>query len=268
MIDIFYRNVTILHWRFLIENDAVLAQLNIYKNSIENITFKFSTFENISMLFGILKGHSQLKALKFESCSITIKETDSNINNKSGFELPPNLKSVLFKDCSKNLYKSFQNQTSIEKITVISNKKTWNGFPHDQFNELVKTLPNLKYLKFDGPGTASYFDRNEFPFKVVELEAESITYHSYIENKSPRLGFLKSQLGSLKEFKLHQLPNGFDGDEVLKFIIKEMKLEKFYYRKIPLILNGQKQEVKNFSATESQIQAILEMFRQFLGEFN
>ncbi|CAG9810409.1 unnamed protein product [Chironomus riparius] len=42
-----------------------------------------------------------------------------------------------------------------------------------------------------------------------------------------------------------------------------MQLDTFYYGKIPLILNGTKQEVLDFTATEVQIEAAFEMFRQF-----
>jgi hypothetical protein len=74
-----------------------------------------------------------------------------------------------------------------------------------------------------------------------------------------------TQIGFLKDLTIHKLPYDFDGGKVLKFIIEDMKLDKFHYGKIALILNGTKQEVIEFSATETQIQAAFEMFNQFLS---
>jgi len=66
---------------------------------------------------------------------------------------------------------------------------------------------------------------------------------------------------------IHKLPFDFDGGKVLKYIIEEMGLQKFYYGKIPLILNGRKQDVKEFEANEIQITSTYEMFRQFPSKY-
>ena len=79
----------------------------------------------------------------------------------------------------------------------------------------------------------------------------------------PRLNFLKSQQGTLKELTIHRLPHDDDGHDVLNFIIEEMKLQKFYLRKIPLILDGKKQEIRKLTISEYEICSMYEMFRQY-----
>ncbi|CAH1735069.1 unnamed protein product [Chironomus riparius] len=148
-------------------------------------------------------------------------------------------------------------------ITVINNDWTWHGFPHDIFNQICRNSKSLNHLVLIGAGTGSYFDSDEFPFKITKLETTMITFHWYIGIKSARVDFLKSQKGSLKELTIHELPYDFDGGKVLKYIIEELNLDTFYYGKIPLILNGQKQQVKEFTASEIQITSAFEMIQQF-----
>ncbi|KAL7014181.1 hypothetical protein ACKWTF_015786 [Chironomus riparius] len=90
-----------------------------------------------------------------------------------------------------------------------------------------------------------------------------ITFHWYVGIKSARISFLKTQFGHLKELTIHQLPFDFDGGKVLKYIIEDMELITFNYGKIPLILNGHKEDVRDFEASEIQITSAFEMFRQF-----
>ncbi|CAG9811548.1 unnamed protein product [Chironomus riparius] len=95
------------------------------------------------------------------------------------------------------------------------------------------------------------------------LEITMITSGWFVGIEGARTEYLKSLIGTLKHLKIQQLPYDFDGGEVLKYIIEDMKLETFYYGDIPLILNGQKQDVKEFSASETQITSAIEMIRQF-----
>jgi hypothetical protein len=127
----------------------------------------------------------------------------------------------------------------------------------------MKNSPNIRHLELIGEGTGSYFDCDEFPYKIESLEASMVTYHWYVGINTARISFLRAQTGYLKELTIHQLPYDFDGGRVLKYIIEEMRLDKLYYGKIPLILNGTKQQVKKFAANEIQVQSIYEMFRQF-----
>jgi hypothetical protein len=114
-----------------------------------------------------------------------------------------------------------------------------------------------------GAGTGSFFDADEFRFKIQILDTTMITFNWYVGIKSKRVNFLESQKGSLKELTIHELPFDFDGGKVLKYIIEEMNLKTFNYGKIPLIFNGQKQDVKEFTATHLQLTSIFEMIRQF-----
>ena len=128
---------------------------------------------------------------------------------------------------------------------------------------MCKNSKNLDHLVLIGAGTGSFFDCDEFPFKITKLETSMITFHWYVGIKGARVDFLRSQKGSLKELTIHELPYDFDGGKVLKYIIEEMNLNTFYYGKIALILNGQKQKVKEFTASEIQITSAFEMIRQF-----
>ena len=173
------------------------------------------------------------------------------------------LKKLVLKNCDENIFQAFSGQISLEIIEVHKDDWTWNGFPHDIFNQMCKNCKNLKHLVLKGAGTGSYFDSDEFPFEITKFETSMITFHWYVGIKDKRVDFLKSQNGSLKQLTIHELPNDFDGGKVLNYIFEDMKLETFYYGKIPLILNEQKQKVKEFTATELQITSIYEMVNQF-----
>lgn len=239
----------------------LLKYLENYLGSIENITFSNCKFADDNELFNILSRMPKLKYVKFENCCLR------NLRSLKVREIIT-LKSVSFKETDENLYKFFENQSSIEKVSVESFKKSWHAFPLEAFNDMIKSLPNLKHIVFIGEGTGCFFDRSEFPFKIEILEAETITFHWYVGITGARTKFLISQQGSLKELRINQLPYDFDGGRVIKFIINEMNLEKFYYQNIPIILNGQKQNVKHISTKETQITAAFEMFRQFPGKFS
>jgi hypothetical protein len=152
---------------------------------------------------------------------------------------------------------------NIENIVIRRDEWMWNGFNHENFNELLKTLP-IKKLKFVGVGTESYFDSDNFPYSVAKLDTNSITFHWYVGiSLTGRTTFLKSQLDKLRELTIHKLPYDFDGGSVLKYIFDNMKLDTFYYKKTALILNGEKQPIKHIDGNEIQITSIYEMFRQF-----
>ncbi|XP_070509128.1 uncharacterized protein [Chironomus tepperi] len=176
----------------------------------------------------------------------------------------PSLKSLTFNKCNENVFKAFTNQEALKKITVGNNQWTWNGFPHDIFNEICRNSKNLNHLVLDGAGTGSYFDCDDFPYKITKLETTIISFNWYVGIRTQRNAFLKSQQGNLKDLTIHQLPYDFDGGKVLKFIIEEMKLDNFYYGNIPLIVNKVKQVVKEFTASEIQITSAVEMIKQFL----
>ena len=230
--------------------------LNQYKESLEILEINNLNLKNIEECQEFFSGLKSLKILNLNNCHL------KNLNNE---KLSPirTLKTISFNKCSDNIFKFFTNQESIEKLTVINHNWTWNGFPHDVFNEICRNCKNLDHLVLDGAGTGSYFDSDEFPFKITKLETSMISFHWYVGIKSARVHFLESQKGYLKELRIHQLPYDFDGGKVLKYIIEEMNLDKFHYGEIPLILNKQKQEIKEFEASEIQITSAYEIIKQF-----
>lgn len=234
----------------------LLEFLKNYDESVEHLCIQYAKFKNFyefSQLCGNLK---RVKSLSFQNCGI----------DQSGLEslsILPTLESISFEKCNDNIYKAFIKQNSLTKIQVQNDDWTWNGFPHETFNEICKNCKNFDHLVLKGAGTGSYFDSDEFPFKIKKLETSMITFHWYVGIKTERVSFLRSQRGDLKELTIQQLPNDFDGGRVLKYIFAEMNLDTFYYGKIPLILNGKKQEVEEFAATEIQIRSALELIEQF-----
>lgn len=228
-----------------------------FQASVENLIIKNTKFLNFLHFSNILKNLGKIRSIVFEKCSIDSRE-------KSSFLMPiETLSFISFNKCDDNIINAFPRQKSLTKVTIRNDDWTWSGFPHEIFNKIAESSKELNHIELIGAGTGSFFDSDDFSFKIRKLETTMITFHWYVGIQTQRTSFLKSQKGFLKELTIHQLPFDFDGGRVLKFIIEEMKLEKFYYGKIPLILNGQKQEVEEFEASEIQIQSVFEMFRQF-----
>ena len=251
--DIPFKNVTLSG--FSVDSSTKLHEiLRKLKGSIETLKLQNVAFSNFEIFAKTFINLPNLKSLHLEKCLIGGKEINS---------LPPitTLKSIIFDECRGNLFKYFKNQQSIEKVGIYRHQWTSRAFSTSDFNEMAANLPNLNHIVLDGTGTSGYFDCGHFPFKIKKLEAYLMTFNW--TQTIPRLDFLKSQQGSLKELTIHKLPYDYDGGEVIKFIIEKMELEKFYFGKIPLILNGRKQKVKEFTAWEVNITAAFEMFRQF-----
>lgn len=257
-----YKKVIVKNLANNSNKQTLLKQLFRYSESIEKIEFINSNFDSGETLNNVLQKSSKLKEVSFVNCYIKEYGSLKTFSNHHSA-----LKFVSYHDCNENLYNIFKKHNSIEKVAVISNKKSWNAFPQEAFNALIMSLPNLKHLVFEGEGTGSYFDRSEFSYTIEKLEAERITFQWYVGITGARDKFLSSQKGNLKDLRIKHLPYDFDGGRVLKFIMEKMKLQNFYYGDIPLIVNGKKQSVKHFSAHETQILAALEMLKQFPGKF-
>ena len=253
--EIPFKNISIILDK-TIKLKEYITYLKSYAKSIEVLEIGFFNFKNFLSCFEIFNSLRNLKTLTLNNCQI------EKLNGEAVNPIET-LKTISFIKCDDNIFKIFINQDSIEKITVQNNNLTWNGFPHEIFNKICKNSKNLFHVVLEGAGTGSYFDCDEFPYKISKLETTMITFHWYVGIRTQRIHFLESQKGSLKELTIHELPYDFDGGRVLKYIIEEMKLDKFYYGKILLILDGQKQEVKEFAASEIQITGAIEMIRQF-----
>jgi len=243
-----------------IEKNEVICFLQNFNHSIEKIEIKNLKAKNFKECFDIFHGMVKLTSIYLENCSL------ESLNSEI---LPPidTLTTLSFNKSNDNVFKIFKQQSSLKNLIVQNNDWTWSGFPHDIFNEIARNAENLDMIKLIGSGTGSYFDCDEFPFKIRKLETSMITFHWYVGIKTKRVGFLQSQKGHLKELTIHQLPLDFDGGKVLKHIIEEMDLETFYLGKTPLILNGKKQDVKEFEATEIQITSAFEMMTHFPSKF-
>ena len=237
-----------------------LILLNKFKGSIEHFEVKNADFKSYNEFYDFFINIPNLETLSLEKCKIRF------IGNEI-FPQIPYLESMFFEKCNDNIFKTLQNQASVRTITIRNDDWTWNGFPHEIFNQMAINSKKLKKIVFIGSGTGSFFDSDDISFKIEILDTTMITFHWYVGIKNGRVSFLKSQLGHLKELTIHKLPFDFDGGKVLKYIIEEMNLDKFYYGKIPLILNGRKQDVKDFEANEIQITSTYEMFRQFPSEY-
>lgn len=249
-----FKNITLSNF----SGDELLEFVKKYKNSVEILKLQNINFNHFVLAEEFFSHFTKLKSLHLEKCFITNSENSS-------IAPIPTLKSISFEECRGNLFKYFKNQKSVDKIGVCRHQWTSRGFSHSDFNGMVACLPNLSHMVMDGTGTAGYFDSGHFPFKIIKLDAYLMTF--YWTQTIPRLDFLKSQQGFLKELTIHKLPYDYDGGEVLKFIIEKMGLEKFYFGNDPLIVDGKKQEVKEFTAWEVNITAAFEMFRQFPCEF-
>jgi len=75
---------------------------------------------------------------------------------------------------------------------------------------LHETLPNKLLVKIHiilliGPGTGSYFDYVELPFKITKLETSIITFRWYVVIKSKLFNFLESHKGDLNELNERNL---------------------------------------------------------------
>lgn len=217
---------------------------------------------NCKDFINFFKEFPNLRIIKIRDCSIS-ENIHQQILNKL-----PYLVEVLFEKCDSNVYKLFKNQKTITKISIRNTDWTWNGFPHEEFNDLVRTLDSFDWMILDGIGTGSYFDCEDFPYSVRKVETTLISFHWYVGIRTGRVSFLRSQMRTLKELKIDQLPYDFDGGQVLKFIIESSNLESFYYGDIPLILNGRKQDVLEIMANEIQITSFYEMFLQFPSKYN
>jgi len=252
-----FRNISIKCFKDYDQLRKFTKIIKHMKGSIEILELEDFKRNQIREVLDLFEGCSKLRILKIKNCMIYEEVTLQHL------AAIPSLKEVSFEKCDGNFFKLFHRQEGIIKITVRNPDWNWNGFSHDDFNDLVKALPNIDTIVMDGTGTGSYFDCDYFPYKIRRLETSMITFHWYIGIKTARKTFLETQKSFLKELVIHKLPYDFDGGKVLKFIIEQMGLDRFYYGKIPLIYDRQIQPVQEFMANEIQLCAMYEMFRQF-----
>ena len=98
-------------------------------------------------------------------------------------------------------------------------------------------------------------------------DTSKIMFHWYVNIKDGSVSLPTINCEYIKELTIHNLPFDFYGGPVLNYIFEKMNLEKFNFGAIPLILNGEKQELRELEASEIQVQSTFEMFRQFPCKF-
>lgn len=230
---------------------------------IQNLFASCISFvENLIIRQVDLKTYNPLDDKCLMLSSLTLKNCKFLNFKTPNLPLIETLKFISLNSCDDGVYKLLTNQKNIEKIEIESNMWTWNGFPHDTFNNILKNS-NVNEIKFVGAGTGSYFDSEDFPYQIQKLDTTMITFHWYVGIRNGRVSFLKSQLGCLKDLTIHELPNDFDGGDVLNYIFHNMNLVNFYYGETALICDGVRQEVKSFRMTELKIESAFELVRQF-----
>lgn len=255
--EIPFRNVSLQSFKGHESLNKYSKVIKNMKSSIEILVLEDFQKNRIKDVTEFFIGFEKLRVLSLKNCKFT-EEVSQNLLKQL-----PSLKEVNFEKCDGNFFKIFQCQKQISKVSVRNLNWTWNGFSHDDFNDFVESLSNIDFIVFDGAGTGSYFDCDNFPYHISKLDTSMITFHWYVGIRNARKNFLEKQKRHLKELTIHELPYDFDGGNVIKFIVEQMELEKFYYGSIPLILNSQIQQVQEFTANEIQICAMYEMFRQF-----
>jgi len=252
-----FRNVSLQSFKEYENLSKFSKIIKNMKKSIQILYLEDFRRNRVKEVVEFFSGFSKLRVLKLKNCHFCEEVSHQILRDL------PELVEVSFEKCDGNFFKIFHRQKEITKLLVRNPDWTWNGFSHEDFNDLVKTLPKIDFIALDGSGTGSYFDCDNFPYHIRKLETSMITFHWYVGIKTARKNFLDTQKKHLKELTIHQLPFDFDGGKVIKFIVEQMELDRFYYGKIPLIYDRQIQHVQEFMANEIQICAMYEMFRQF-----
>jgi hypothetical protein len=248
----------ILNLKILGDSKSDRALFDVIENfagCVENIQFLNVKFDKYSC--GVLTTLKKIKILSFVKCTSSYSEKLEPIQT---------LTELTLNDSSEDIFKVLSGQRSLKKICVEKLPLTWNGFPHEVLTVILKNSPNV-HLMLIGPGTGSYMDHEDAEsVKLQKLNTTMITFHWYVGIRTQRTSFLASQLDSLTELTIHQLPFDFDGGRVLKYICESMKLNKFQYRQTMLIDNFQKQIVTDeIEFCEIQIMSAFEIVKQFPG---
>jgi hypothetical protein len=227
-----------------------------FKESIDFVELRNFEFQSILDLQKTVQNLRKIQSIVLDHCRI--RDADRQLQKFT------HLKSISFHESDDDFFKIFHEQKSVEEISIV--RMAWgNDFSWVDFDEMAKNFKSLNSLVLKGHGTGNYLEYGGYPFKIRKLDAFLMTF--YWTNHDPRTRFLENHRGHLKELRLEKLPYDFDGGMVLKYIIEDMQLDTFYNGKLPLILGGRKQDVKEFRVQEVQIQSAYEMFRQFPSEF-
>jgi hypothetical protein len=242
--------------------EKLLSFIERYEDSIESLNMQNFHVNSGKTFLEILSKLKNLKELHINSCIMFDYDPTEKLP-----ENLPKIDSALLTDSSELFFEILKNFKTIRKFKFIKNERNSESFKYVLLDELLAAVPSIKHLILEGSSTRGYLARQleNFPFKLRTIEADGVNLSR--NSGEARLKFFKSQVGSLKELRIKNLPHDFDGDEVLKFLIEEMGLEKFYYDGKALIENGRKVDgLKEILFDENTIKAGMELLRQFDGE--
>lgn len=233
----------------------------LFTNNIKYINFENIKFSNQNIIDELLNPCTNIEKINFVKCKFMKYESNKIIDKKFN-----RLIKISFHECNKGFFTIWKKQSNIEELEVINYKITWVGFDHEEFIDLLNSINHIGTLKLTGQGTSSFLDNvtDNMNFKIDNLITDNITHNWYVGlANSPRLKFLKKLFeNNIKSIKINNLPYDFDGGDVLKYILNRKDI-KFYYKNTLLISEGQKQPVIDFSCTEIQMKAMVEMFKHF-----
>jgi hypothetical protein len=242
----------------------ILQVIKKYQKSIESFTLKHVHMPIVENLRDMLKHLQNLR-------HFTAIDLDFLSYTSPCLLHLPHLKTIAItktnphRQNSEDLFKLFKLCKTIEKVTFNVLPWSLHGFHHDTLDRFLESLPNLGHLSMHGHGTITYFEDGKFPFKLERLDAFLVGFEC--SGRRPKLRFLESQVGVLKELRLMRLPCDFNGDELLRFVLDEMNLKVFKYGDIALIMKGERQMVEKAWFNEITVGAGMELLRQFPSEF-
>lgn len=241
--------------------EKLLELLERYEETIESLELRNFHVDSGKTFLEILKKMKNLKELKISS-GVMFAYDPNDIP-----EDLPMIESALLTDSSEIYFDFLKNFKNLKKFKFIKDDQSSGNFNFSKLNELLVAVPSIKHLILEGSSTRGFFSQqiDNLPFRLETIEADGINLSRH--DGQPRLAFLESQLGSLKDLRVKKLPYDNDGDQVLNFIIEVMNVQKFYYDGKAFIENGEKVKgIKEIWFNENTIKAGMELVKQFPGE--
>lgn len=242
------------------ENERRLIRdiISSFRNSVKKIRFKLFHVRNFEEFGEIFDDLPVLEELEFDRLSLINRE------NLALREIP-SLKTPIFRNVNLNVFSILTNQQSVTKVIVQNDSDPQNTLWMSHFNALLETFSNLVHLVLSGGGTATYFEYYNLPTSIKTLELETLSIPA--NNQVDRMQNFQQLRDNLKDLRIKNFLPNFNGDETFNFLVNNMNLETFYLNDIPLILNGQKQDILEIEATDADICCCFEILRLFCKYF-
>lgn len=193
---------------------------------------------------------------------LAANETGRNIGVISPLHF---LDSIKLMNCTIAWYNIMKNQNSVSKVIIKSDKESEIGGSAILVS-VLNTLQNLRHLKLHGLGTIAFFNERNFSFALTYFYAEAINNRWDI--KETRLDFFRSQGNSLKFLIIKNLPFNFEGKDIIRFIFRNMQLQRFICGGIQFIENGLFRNVPKITADIVEISSVLSLLLIVPGMLN